>query len=79
MNDELLIALVGVVGAVVGAACAQIFTAAKTYLEAHKLAQEMIADNQKLWQWNRRLIDHIYKNLGPPPPAPPEDLFQHDD
>ena len=47
-------------------------------LEAYQLAQEMQADNQRLWQWNRALVDHIYKGLGPPPPSPPEDLFKHD-
>ncbi|PWG65040.1 hypothetical protein [Bifidobacterium callitrichidarum] len=78
MNDDLLIALVGLVGAIVGAAGSQMFTAAKTHLEAYMLAQEMLADNQRLWQWNRSLIDHIYKGLGPPPPEPPDDLFQHE-
>ena len=24
------------------------------------------------------LVDHIYKGLGPPPPEPPADLFDHD-
>lgn len=33
------------------------------------------ADNRKLWHWNRQLTDHIYRGLGPPPPAPPADLF----
>lgn len=79
MSEQLLIALVGVGGTVAGALGTQVFTAAKDYLEATKLAQEMQSDNQRLWLWNRSLVDHIYKGLGPPPPEPPEDLFKHDD
>ena len=48
-------------------------------MEAYRLAQQMQADNALLWQWNRQLVDHIYKGLGPPPPEPPENLFDHDD
>ena len=33
------------------------------------------ADNRRLWLWNRQLVDHIYRGLGPPPPAPPTELF----
>ena len=33
------------------------------------------ADNRLLWLHNRQLIDHIYRGLGPPPPAPPDGLF----
>lgn len=33
------------------------------------------ADNQLLWQYNRQLIDHIYRGNPPPPPAPPAGLF----
>lgn len=33
------------------------------------------ADNRRLWLHNRQLIDHIYRGLGPPPPAPPAELF----
>lgn len=32
-------------------------------------------DNHLLWTHNRQLIDHIYRDLGPPPPAPPPGLF----
>lgn len=32
-------------------------------------------DNRRLWLWNRQLVDHIYRGLGPPPPAPPAELF----
>jgi len=33
-------------------------------------------DNALLYMWNRQLFDHIYKGLGPPPPAPPAGLFK---
>lgn len=79
MSDDVIIALVGLIGAIGGALASNLCTAAKNRLEAYQLAQEMQADNQRLWQWNRALVDHIYRGLGPPPPSPPEDLFRHDD
>ena len=79
MSEGIIIALVGFAGVIGGAVASNIYTAAKNRLEAYQIAQEMQADNQRLWQWNRALIDHIYKGLGPPPPEPPEDLFKHDD
>ncbi|MCQ4966017.1 hypothetical protein NE652_13940, partial [Bifidobacterium pseudocatenulatum] len=63
------------VGAVVGALVCNLSAAAKNNMEAYRLAQKMHADNQRLWQWNRQLIDHIYRRAPPPPPAPPEDRF----
>lgn len=79
MSDDVIIALVGLISATGGALATNLFAAAKNRLEAYQLAQEMQADNQRLWQWNRALVDHIYRGLGPPPPSPPEDLFRHDD
>lgn len=79
MSDDVIIALVGLISAIGGALASNLRAAAKNRLEAYQLAQEMQADNQRLWQWNRALVDHIYKGLGPPPPGPPEDLFKHDD
>ena len=76
---DLIIAIVGAVGAVVGALVSTLSAAAKNKMEAYRLAQKMQADNQRLWQWNRALVDHIYRGLGPPPPSPPEDLFRHYD
>lgn len=32
--------------------------------------------NQRLWSWNRELVDHIYRQKPPPPPTPPSDLFK---
>lgn len=78
MSEGVIVALVGVGGTIGGAVVTQLFNAAKNRLEAYRLAQEMQADNQLLWQWNRALVDHIYKGLDPPPPEPPADLFDHD-
>ena len=61
---DLIIAIVGAVGAVVGALVSTLSAAAKNKMEAYRL-----------WQWNRQLIDHIYRRAPPPPPEPPEDLF----
>lgn len=79
MSDDVIIALVGLISAIGGALATNLYAAVKNRLEAYQLAQEMQADNQRLWQWNRALVDHIYRGLGPPPPSPPEDLFRHDD
>lgn len=79
MSDDVIIALVGLISAIGGALATNLYAVAKNRLEAYQLAQEMQADNQRLWQWNRALVDHIYRGLGPPPPSPPEDLFRHDD
>lgn len=77
MSEGVIIALVGMGGTIGGAVVSQLFNTAKNRLEAYRMAQEMQADNQRLWQWNRALVDHIYKGLGPPP-EPPADLFDHD-
>lgn len=79
MTENVIIAIVGAVGVVAGAFAQQLVTAARDRLEAYRLAQQMQADNALLWQWNRQLVDHIYKGLGAPPPEPPENLFDHDD
>ena len=72
---DLVIAIVGAIGAVVGALVSTLSAAAKNKMEAYRLAQKMQADNQPLWQYNRQLIHHIYRGAPPPPPEPPEDLF----
>lgn len=78
MSEDVIVTLVGTAGTLCGVVVTQLFSATKNRLEAYRLAQEMQADNQRLWQWNRALVDHIYKGLGPPPPEPPADLFNHD-
>lgn len=76
MTENVIIAFVAAVGAVVGAIIQQVASAFNARLDAYRLAQQMQADNARLWQWNRSLVDHIYKGLGPPPPDPPENLFE---
>lgn len=78
MSEGIVIALVSGGSAIAGAALSAFVTAAKNKLDAYRLAQQMQADNQLLWQWNRQLVDHIYKQLAPPPPDPPAALFDHD-
>lgn len=75
MSEDLIIALVGLAGIVLGAVIQLIGSAARNNLEAYRLAQRMQTDNSLLWQWNRELVDHIYKRSSPPPPAPPAGLF----
>ena len=72
---DLVIAIVGAIGAVVGALVSTLSAAAKNKMEAYRLAQKMQADNQRLGQYTRQLIDHIYRRAPPPPAEPPEDLF----
>lgn len=78
MSEDVIVTLVGTAGTLCGVVVSQLCSATKNRLEAYRLAQEMQAANQRLWQWNRALVDHIYKGLGPPPPKPPADLFDHD-
>ncbi len=79
MSETLLVAVVGGVCSIGGAALGLIASTTKNQLEAYNLAAQMQEDNQLLWLWNRELIDHIYKQDPPPPPAPPEGLFDHND
>ncbi|PLS24334.1 hypothetical protein BLI708_06710 [Bifidobacterium imperatoris] len=79
MSENVLVAIVGVIGIVLGAFAQQLVTAARDRMEAYRLAQQMQADNALLWQWNRQLVDAIYRRAPPPPPEPPEGLFNHDD
>lgn len=78
MNEDLLTAIVGVVAAVLGAFAQQFVTAARDRMEAYRLAQQMQTDNALLWQWNRELVDAIYRRSPPPPTEPPDGLFDHD-
>lgn len=75
---DVLIAVVGAAGTVLGAAVSSFAGAMKSRFDAYRIAQQMQADNQRLWQWNRQLVDHIYRRAPPPPPEPPKDLFNHD-
>jgi predicted PurR-regulated permease PerM len=74
MND-IIVAAVAAIASVGGALVASISGIARNLLETRKLAQQMQETNQKLWQWNRELLDHIYRRLPPPPPPQPTNLF----
>lgn len=50
-------------------------TSSELLLKAQEQLADTIADTQRLWQWNRQLIDHIYRGAPPPPPQPPDHLF----
>src|SRR6218665_921873 len=39
---------------------------------------QLTADRHLLYLWNRQLVDHIYRGIGPPPPPPPPPPFTHD-
>src|SRR6218665_842194 len=36
---------------------------------------QLTADRHLLYLWNRQLVDHIYRGIGPPPPQPPPRPF----
>jgi hypothetical protein len=68
MADVVLIAIVSVLGVVVAAVIGGMVTIAINLARWH-------SDNRQLWLWNRQLVDHIYRGLPPPPPAPPAGIF----
>lgn len=68
MTDTISIAIVGMVAVVLAALIGGAVTLAVALARWH-------TDNKRLWLWNRQLVDHIYRGLGPPPPAPPAELF----
>lgn len=68
MTEPITLALLTFVGLVLAALIAGGITLAVQLTRWH-------TDNRRLWLWNRELVDHIYRGLGPPPPAPPTELF----
>lgn len=68
MQGEVAIAILGLAAIVLAALVAGGITLAVNLTKWH-------AQNQRLWYWNRQLVDHIYRGSPPPPPAPPADLF----
>lgn len=68
MPDSLVIAMLAFVGVVLASLVAGGITLA---IQLTKWQ----SDNRRLWLWNRQLVDHIYRQLPPPPPLPPAELF----
>lgn len=66
--DPIVLGILAFAGLVVGALVAGGITLAIQLTKWY-------AQNQRLWLWNRQLVDHIYRGLGPPAPTPPPDLF----
>lgn len=66
--EAFIVAVLGVIGLIIAALIAGGVTLAVAVIKWQ-------ADNQRLWHWNRQLVDHIYRGLGPPPPPPPKELF----
>lgn len=88
MSEAVLIALVGAVTAAGGSGLTALVErhklnqgektdASALLLQAQEQLTATMEDQQLLWQWNRELIDHIYRGAPPPPPRPPEQLFTH--
>lgn len=69
--DEITI-IVAVIGACASVAAAVVASRVTVRSQVARVQK----DNQLLYLWNRELVDHIYKKLGPPPPAPPDHLFE---
>lgn len=68
MTDPVIVAVLTFVGVTLAALITGGITLAVQLAKWH-------TTNQRLWLWNRSLVDHIYRGLGPPPPSPPDDLF----
>lgn len=68
MSDSIALAILALAGVVLAALIAGGITLAVNLTKWH-------AQNQKLWYWNRQLVDQIYRRSPPPPVAPPADLF----
>lgn len=69
--DEITI-VVAVIGACASVAAAIIATRVTVRSQVARVQK----DNQLLYLWNRQLVDHIYRRQAPPPPSPPDGLFE---
>ncbi|MCI1935165.1 MAG: hypothetical protein LKJ44_08090 [Bifidobacteriaceae bacterium] len=88
MSEAIIIALVSAISGTVGAgihagfehhhnAAMEETDSADLLLKAQSQLTATMEDMTLLWQWNRALVDHIYKGSPPPPPLPPDGLFNH--
>ena len=75
----IIVATLGMVATVVAAAIAA--RSARSARRSNRVDEvELLLDGyrkdtQRLYLYNRQLVDHIYRDLGPPPPPPPAGLF----
>lgn len=80
MSETVTAAVIGGAVSILGAVLA--FVAARRARKANRtdeLERRIVQrdrDNHRLWYWNRQLVDHIYRGKPPPPPAPPQGLFE---
>lgn len=77
--DPIVDALLAVVGGILAAIIAGAATLgalwARQAARWHVREESIEAQKTRMWYYNRALIDHIYRGLGPPPPDPPDHLF----
>ncbi|WEV67974.1 hypothetical protein OZX72_03045 [Bifidobacterium sp. ESL0769] len=89
MSENVIIAIVGAGGVVFGGVITSIANmlsnrretdvkSSQLLLEAQQQLMATMAYNDQLWTYNRELVRHISDGKGPPPPEPPEGLFDHD-
>lgn len=70
---ELTVAAIAATAAIIAAVIAVVES--KKAREASR-SDKLQRDNALLYLWNRQLVDHIYRGLEPPAPAPPPGLFE---
>lgn len=75
MSETILVAIVGAGSALAGALIQAVVANHRHRFDEALIIQQSIEDNQRLWLWNRELVDHIYRSAPPPPPPPPFGLF----
>jgi hypothetical protein len=90
VSENIIIAIVGAAGAIVGGILTAVVTAhnsrrendvksSELLLDAQRQLKQTMEDNEQLWLWNRQLVDHIWRRAPPPPPNQPAGLFHHYD
>jgi len=72
----LLAAVAAIIAALIAADSAKQARQANRIPELEEMIVRYRADLQRLYLYNRELVDHIYREVGPPPPPPPAGLFK---